>query len=65
MISAYQYGDLIHWGNDRDNLSKLIGESEFEDGLTKIQFLQAVAALSHLYVGFGFLINSALAEPPR
>jgi hypothetical protein len=60
-MSAYNYGDLIHW----DKQKRVIAEWEsdpFEAEWQKIAFLQAAAGLAHLYTGFGELVKAAIAR---
>ncbi len=47
---AYQYGDLIHWGPQRDKL-EAVKSDRLEDALQRMNFLDAAAGLSHLYMG--------------
>jgi hypothetical protein len=60
LISAYQYGDLIHWGPQRDKL-EAVKRDRFEDALQRMNFLDAAAGLSHLYMGFSLVVRGALA----
>lgn len=60
LISAYQYGDLIHWGHQRDKL-EVVKDDPFEDAMQRMSFLDAAAGLSHLYMGFSLVVRSALA----
>ncbi|HEX4838340.1 MAG TPA: hypothetical protein VFV03_07455 [Solirubrobacteraceae bacterium] len=59
LISAYQYGDLIHWGHHRDKL-EAVADDPFQDAHQRMQFLDAAAGLSHLYMGFSLLVRAAL-----
>ncbi len=58
VISAYQYGDLIHWGDD----SKLIAVASdlFLQVRQQMEFLEAVTGLIHVYLGFSLLVRAAL-----
>jgi hypothetical protein len=60
LISAYQYGDLIHWGPQRDKL-EAVKNDPFEDAMQRMSFLDAAAGLSHVYMGFSLVVRSALA----
>jgi hypothetical protein len=62
LISLYQYGELIHFGNRREQLRAVIEAGAFMENWTKMEFLIAVAGLCHLYVGFGLLVEVALDE---
>lgn len=64
LISLYNYGDLIHFGRKRETLKKVISGGPVEENWTKMEFLISVAAICHLYVGFGVLIEAALGEVP-
>jgi len=57
LISAYNYGDLIHWGKGKNALSSYSHEP-FDEARRVISFLESVAGLCHLYMGFGVLIES-------
>ncbi|GGN80125.1 hypothetical protein GCM10010112_55260 [Actinoplanes lobatus] len=61
IISTYNYGDLIHWGSKRQELSAL-GRTEFDSAWNQLRFLEAVGGLSHLYIGFGGVVANILAE---
>jgi len=60
IISLYNYGEVIHFGAKRRELANLIGAGQFESAWSKMQFLFAVAGLSHFYVGFSLLAMAAL-----
>jgi hypothetical protein len=62
LISLYQYGELIHFGRQRDQLKAVIQAGAFEENWTKMEFLIAVAGLCHLYLGFGVLVETALDD---
>jgi len=59
LITAYQYGDLIHWGNQRTMLAA-VADDPFEQASQRMAFLEAVAGLAHIYIGFSLLVRSAL-----
>jgi len=60
LISAYQYGDLIHWSDD----SKLVAVASdpFLQEWQEMEFLVAVTGLIHLYLGFSLLVQAALSD---
>jgi hypothetical protein len=60
LISAYQYGDLIHWGYHRDKL-EAVKNDRFEEAMQRMSFLDAASGLSHLYMGFSLVVRSALS----
>lgn len=62
LISAYQYGDLIHWGDQRSTLAVVRGDP-FQEAHQRMSFLEAVAGLAHVYIGFSLVVRSALAMP--
>ena len=62
LISLYNYGELIHFGERREKLKEVIGAGPFEENWTKMEFMIAAAGLSHFYIGFGLLIQAALAD---
>ena len=61
LISVFQYGDLIHWGDKR---SQIIGPDRdpFAHAWQRLAFLDAVLGLSHLYMGFSLIVRAALGE---
>ncbi len=62
LFSTYQYGDLIHWGSKRDAL-RAVESDPFDSAWTRIQFLDAATALTHLYLGFALIVKAALGRP--
>jgi hypothetical protein len=64
LISAYQYGDLIHWGEQRSTLGVVRGDP-FQEAYQRMSFLEAVAGLAHVYIGFSLLVRSAVAAAER
>jgi hypothetical protein len=60
LITAYQYGDLIHWGNQRTVLAA-VADDPFEQASQRMAFLEAVAGLAHVYMGFSLVVKSAFA----
>ena len=58
VISAYQYGDLIHWDDD----SKLVAVANdpLLHARRRIDFLEAVVGLAHVYLGFSLVVQAAL-----
>jgi hypothetical protein len=61
LISAYNYGELIHWGHKRDVLSA-VASDPFESGWQRMAFLDAVTGFAHVYIGFSLLVRSALSR---
>ena len=64
LISVFQYGDLIHWG---DKKAEIIGPDKdpFAHAWQRMAFLEAMLGLSHLYMGFSLVIGAALGEAPQ
>ena len=61
LLSAFSYGDLIHWGEKRPVLAAW-DKDEFLSAERRSAFLAAAAGLAHLYIGFGQLAHSALGD---
>ncbi|HUA10395.1 MAG TPA: hypothetical protein VMA83_00140 [Solirubrobacteraceae bacterium] len=61
LISAYQYGDLIHWGHHRDKL-EAVADDPFRSAHLRMQFLDAAVGICHLYLGFSLLVRASLGE---
>jgi hypothetical protein len=61
LISAYNYGDLIHWGDQAGVIQAAAGDP-FHQALQRMAFLDAVAGLAHLYLGFSLVIRAALGD---
>lgn len=61
LLSAFQYGDLIHWDEKRSVL-----EAWEQDGYTashrRLAFLAAAVAIAHIYIGFAVLAEAATAS---
>jgi len=64
LISLYNYGELIHFGKERQRLKEMVGGGPFEENWTKMEFMISVAGFSHFYLGFAELIEAALEESP-
>jgi hypothetical protein len=58
LLSAFDYGDLLHWDSKRDVVSAW-EEEEFTGGDRRLAFLSAAAALAHVYIGFALLAETA------
>lgn len=59
LITAYQYGELIHWSFQRDKIAAAATDP-FEQAMLRMDFLNAAAGFAHLYMGFSLLIRAAL-----
>ena len=62
LISLFQYGDLIHWGEKREEMGALLGD-DFKHTWTTFQFLEVLIQLSHVYAGYSILVRRALGMP--
>jgi len=58
LISGYQYGDLIHWDDDSTLLA--VASDPFLQIKQQMAFLEAVAGLIHIYLGFSLLVRAAV-----
>ncbi|GAA2624100.1 hypothetical protein GCM10010399_64330 [Dactylosporangium fulvum] len=58
-IQIFNYGDLIHWGDDRATYEAL-GVTKASAALSRMQFLDAIVGLSHLYLGFSVIVDRVL-----
>lgn len=59
-IQIFNYGDLIHWGDHRAKYDAL-GITEVDAALSRMEFLNAIVGLSHLYLGFSVIVDRVLS----
>jgi hypothetical protein len=59
LLSAYNYGDLIHWGDKRSLVEEWQTDARSEHE-QRLAFLDAATALAHIHIGFGVLSLAAL-----
>ncbi|MGW5074008.1 hypothetical protein [Rhodococcus sp. NPDC004095] len=59
IIKAYNYGDSLHWGDQRETLTVLAKDS-FSTDFYKHVCVSAITSLSHFYFGFAYLVAVAL-----
>lgn len=59
LISAYQYGDLIHW-TDKRSIIEAVADDPFQQAWQRLAFLEAVTGPAHLYIGFSLVVRGAL-----
>ena len=59
-LSAFNYGDLIHWDRKRDVLEKW-GESEVEKHMQRYAFVEAAASMALAYIGFSEVVRRAIS----
>ncbi|MFI6161629.1 hypothetical protein ACIA59_16985 [Micromonospora haikouensis] len=60
-IQIFNYGELIHWGDHRATYDAL-GVTEVDAALSRMEFLDAIVGLSHLYLGFSIIVDRVLLE---
>lgn len=60
IIQIFNYGELIHWGDHRKTYEAL-GVTEVDAALSRMDFLNAIAGLSHLYLGFSIIVDRVLS----
>jgi hypothetical protein len=58
LLSAFEYGDLIHWDKNRVVVANW-EQDEYTGGDRRMAFLAAAAALAHVYIGFAVLAETA------
>ncbi|WP_406399585.1 hypothetical protein OH805_11080 [Streptomyces sp. NBC_00879] len=61
LIKLFQYGDLIHWGDGAEELSRLSSD-EFKRAWNTMHYLTALTQLSHFYLGYSLLTKSAIGS---
>jgi hypothetical protein len=64
LISKYQYGEMIHWGDERSVL-EAAADDPFARAKLRMDFLHAAVGLTHLYLGFALVVRASLATPVR
>lgn len=60
LIKKFQYGDLLHWGDTRDDVDKLVGD-EVTYAFEYHQFVTSLIQLTHFYLGYACLVERVLA----
>lgn len=61
LISLFNYGEYIHWGNKRAEHESLFQDS-IVGALSEYRFHSSLIGLSHFYLGFAKLLDAAAAE---
>jgi hypothetical protein len=61
LLSAFDYGDLLHWDRKRAVVAEW-EQDEFLGGERRLAFLTAAAALAHVYIGFAVLAETATSR---
>jgi hypothetical protein len=60
LISIYNYGEDIHWGEKRDQLAAW-DASPFDSARMRMACFNAMVGLAHVYIGFVQIIDASLA----
>ena len=63
LISKQLYGDLVHWGDKRDDLAANAGD-QFMVAWERLNAIEAAVALGYIYIGFAGVIAAALDRSP-
>jgi len=63
LVSAYQYGDLIHWTEQR-SVIEAVADDPYLRASQRMDFLEAVTGPTHVYLGFSLLVRAALGADP-
>jgi hypothetical protein len=61
LISIYNYGEDIHWGDKRDEVAAW-NESPFDSAWMRMACFDAMVPLAHIYLGFAQIVDAALAD---
>lgn len=61
LISLFQYGEYIHWGNKREEHAAIVRFPVFAK-LLEFKFHDVQIGLSHFYLGFSKLAESAMSQ---
>lgn len=62
LIKNFNYGDTLHWGDQREQLAELTNDP-FDADFHKFACMTTMNSLSHLYFGFAVLVAAALGAP--
>jgi hypothetical protein len=63
LLSAFNYGDLIHWGTKATVVQQWERTDEFTAAERRMQFLSAAVGIAHLHIGFAEIARAAISEP--
>jgi hypothetical protein len=61
LLSAYGYGDLLHWGRKRDVVAAFEAD-ELSAAEQRSAFLAGAIGLTHIYMGFAVLARAATGK---
>jgi hypothetical protein len=59
-LSAYNYGELIHWDSKRDTLAEW-AKDPYDHAKGRMAFLEAASGLTYVYIGFSELVRRAIS----
>lgn len=62
LMKMFQYGELIHWGDEKEQLSKVTAVSPGQRRYIEFRFVEAAQYFGYFYVGITALIDRALAD---
>lgn len=62
LIKTFNYGDTLHWGDQREKLAELTSGEESYANYHKHCCVTTMMSLSHLYFGFAELVAAAIGE---
>lgn len=65
LIRRFNYGDTLHWGDQREKLAVLNDGDPFHARYYKYCCESTMTSLSHLYFGFALLAAAALGVPDQ
>lgn len=63
LIRKFNYGDTLHWGDQREKLADLTNGDPFNERYHKYCCQLTMSSLSHYYFGFAVLVAAALGVP--
>jgi hypothetical protein len=58
-LSAYNYGELIHWDSGRETLAGW-AQDPLDAAHTRMAFLEAATGLAYVYIGFSAIVRRAI-----
>lgn len=61
LISIYNYGDDIHWGDKHERIAAW-EKSPFDSAWMRMSFFEAIVGLAHIYIGFALLVDTAFGQ---
>jgi len=65
VMSRWNYGDLIHWGEKRSDLEAALGRDEVFNALERMHVAESMAGLAHMYFGFSQVVEQAIRLQPE